>query len=748
MLRSSAFIFKTALAVLACLTIVIAAPTALWAQDGEPGQETSQESPPSMTEVAEQEALGAFPSLLDQPNPEDVPAVTLGEIEPGIQEAINRLQEEFSPFLERRQMGFDRSLLDLVADDLTGLWQGTERLLADPQILDVGRVLELSLIGVILALLVVLFLFIDWQTTRAASRMQARIHLDVSLGMTTLVRKAILIGARAVSVLVLILFSFFPIRAIFGAVPWTLLLTDTLVWLLAYRVAVTALVSFLRLHPRSEKAQSRRATLERFGKIALQVTLGFMIALAAIERFNYHDQMAAFVFFWFRFTLAILPVYLLASRKAVLSLLPPEPKSRLARALFGALARNYYLVLLLTVILLAFNAAGYIAAATFFLTRGYALLVAATLWFVFLERIHHLVERSFAQAEDDDSPPSPLLRDLQHWMVFAGTFVVIMVGLKFLRLYDPIIALLTPPLLTIGELHISLYNLLNVSLIILGFWLSIRLFKSILNAKVYPAFEVEIGVAYATNTLINYFLFVVAFVLCLVALGVPLSAVMVVMASLGVGIGFGLQNIAENLISGFILLFGRAVKKGDFVTINELYGRVEAVGARSVVVRTPDNYSMLVPSKEIVSGRIINWTFQDDVVRVHLPIGVSYDSDPTEVKEILLATAKKHPDILQEPAPDVWINGFGDSSVEFDLLVYFDCRTTNERTLRGKFNFLLWEAFKEADIQIPFPQRDLHLRSVGDGDEMPQAWFPSKKENGPPHSSRKSQDTKKTEQSG
>src|SRR5690606_25794413 len=126
-----------------------------------------------------------------------------------------------------------------------------------------------------------------------------------------------------------------------------------------------------------------------------------------------------------------------------------------------------------------------------------------------------------------------------------------------------------------------------------------RLLKALLNARIYPAFHVEIGVAYATNTLINYTLVVVAFFMSLYALGVHLSAVLVVLASLGVGIGFGLQTMTENLISGFIILFGRSVKKGDFITVNGIYGQVDSVGARNVIVHTPDNVDLLVPSKDI-----------------------------------------------------------------------------------------------------------------------------------------------------
>lgn len=652
--------------------------------------------------------------LSGEPAGSDVPAVQVGEIEPGLQLAGELLEENFSHFLERQPLGFDMELIDLLIDDIEALQHSFTDIFSDPEGIDPGLFVDPTLVLVVIALLLVLFFLLDRQATRLAHRLQARTHLDLSAWLTTAARKTILVIGRSMAFLALIALSFFPIRATFGSVGWTLLLTDALVLFLIYRAIKTVLLMSLRLNPRDEQSQQHFARLEHFAMAVLRITIGFLVAIAALERFEYHEQMRAFASFSFRLILAGLPVYLFTIRSSVFALLPPRFSSRLYRSLRAALTRNYYTVLTVTILLLLFNAAGYREVATFLLTRGYALILIAMLWFAALERLHHYIANRVEEAEEVDGVASPLLKSLEHWLIAIGSFVIIVITLRLLALYDPLIALIQIPLVSIGHLQISLYNLLNVLLIILGTVLSIRLFKTVLNAKVYPAFDVEIGVAYAINTLINYALVVVAFILCLVALGVHLSAVMVVMASLGVGIGFGLQNIAENLISGFILLFGRAVKKGDFITVNDLYGRVEAVGARSVVVRTPDNYSMLIPSKEIVSGRIVNWTFHDSIVRIHIPVGVSYDSNATEVQQVLLDAAAQHPDILEEPSPDVWIVEFGDSSIKFELLIYFDCRTTNERTLKGKFNFILWEALQEANVQIPFPQRDLHVRTRSD----------------------------------
>jgi len=654
--------------------------------------------------------------LPEQQSPDDMPTVSTGDFRSGLDEAGELLEDNFSHFLERQPLGFSTELLDDIADDIDSVYQTARQFAEAPTTVDPAPLLSATVILIVLASFLVLFLFIDRYATGMAHRIQARTHFDISPWITTTLRKLVLVMGRSVAWIVLIGLSYFPTRAVFGAASWPLLLTDALFFLLVYRVLKTLLLAVLRLHPRSPEAAAHFQRLERFGVLLLRITLVFFLVIATVERLEYHAQLAAFVSFGFRATLALIPLYLVVRRDTVLSLFPPQPQSRLHRSFQSALSRNYYALSTLTFILLLFNAAGYIHAATYLLTRGYALIIIGAVWFAILERLHHHVVERARKAEENDETASPLLEALEQWIVVIGSLVIVITTLQLLGLFGPLVAVLQAPLVSIGHLQVSLLNLFNVVLIIGGAYLTVRLFKAILNAKIYPAMGIDIGVAYAINTLINYALVVVAFILCLVALGVQLSAVMVVIASLGVGIGFGLQNIAENLISGFILLFGRAVQKGDFITVNDLYGRVEAVGARSVVMRTPDNFSMLVPSKEIVSGRIVNWTFQDSIVRIHIPVGVSYDSDAEEVRQVLLETADDHPDILDEPEPDVWITEFADSSIQFELLVYFDCRQTNENALKGKFNFLIWEALTASDIEIPYPQRDLHLRSRADVD--------------------------------
>jgi small-conductance mechanosensitive channel len=159
-------------------------------------------------------------------------------------------------------------------------------------------------------------------------------------------------------------------------------------------------------------------------------------------------------------------------------------------------------------------------------------------------------------------------------------------------------------------------------------------------------------------------------------------------------------------------LFGRAVKKGDWITAGERFGQVQTVGARSITLRTNDNVELLVPTADIVNATIINWTHSSPTVRVRVRVGASYNAQPRTVREALLAAAAESDTVLHLPAPRVWLVGFGDSSVDYDLLVWVNIKRVPLDSLKGELYFVIWDKLAEAGIEIPFPQRDIHIRSA------------------------------------
>lgn len=663
------------------------------------------------------------------PIQQDITPIEIRSLDAGLEQAKMILAQHFGAFLERESLGFNRDLPGHIAQDAIELFQNIDSIGRDihntsPATI-IGWVFPLFLIAVLFGL----FLIIDRQFTRLGQRLQAQIHLDFSRGLTNVIRATLLIVARCMPAFVLIAVSYFPVQALFERAVWTLLFTQALWLLLAYRAIEGVIVVFLSgqfLHISEQHAQR----LERFAVWFTRIAVIFWLTLSAISITGYREDIYAFVLFAFKIVMALAPVYLFLARKSVLSLLPQPETSSIYAALYRTITRYYNWVVGVTIILLILNAAGYVHAASFILLRSYAILLLVT---VALAGAQHL--RRFLRTQNaTDEDTAQLFATFEQLSMIVGTVVLIWLILRLLGIYEALIALLKVPFVAIGSMELSLFHLLNVIIIVGSSILFTRLLKAVLNARIYPAFHVEIGVAYAINTLISYMLVVVVFFMSLFALGVHLSAVLVVLASLGVGIGFGLQTLTENLISGFIILFGRSVKKGDFITVNGVYGQVDSVGARNVIVHTPDNLDLLVPSKDIVSGQLTNWTYRDSHVRLHIPVCVSYKSHPRHVQQVLLEAATKHPMILQSPPPEIWLTEFGGDGIHFKIIVYFDCRKIHEPKFRGEFNFLVWEALFDAGIQIQLPQRDLHVRSNNLSPEIAQAFQQYSTPQSPPDS--------------
>ncbi|HEY9639679.1 MAG TPA: mechanosensitive ion channel domain-containing protein, partial [Coleofasciculaceae cyanobacterium] len=192
--------------------------------------------------------------------------------------------------------------------------------------------------------------------------------------------------------------------------------------------------------------------------------------------------------------------------------------------------------------------------------------------------------------------------------------------------------------------------------------------------------------------------------------GLDISSLTILVSALGVGIGFGLQDIAKNFGSGLVLILERPIQVGDFVEIGSFKGTVERIGGRSTEIRTLDHVSIIVPNSRFLSEEVINWSHHNPVSRLHLPVGVAYHSDPQIVRTVLLEAAQSHTDVLQSPLPQVFFTGFGDSALNFDLLVW-TTQPSRQFILKSDLYFRIFELLQERQIEVPFPQRDLHLRS-------------------------------------
>jgi small-conductance mechanosensitive channel len=249
---------------------------------------------------------------------------------------------------------------------------------------------------------------------------------------------------------------------------------------------------------------------------------------------------------------------------------------------------------------------------------------------------------------------------------------------------------------------------LSIFMLVLGF--AARRARVFLEEKLLVHTSMDLGQRDALARLTAYLIYALGLVIGLESLGVNLSSLLVLGGAVGIGVGFGLQNIANNFISGIILLVERPIKLGDRVEVGGTNGDVVRIAARSTWVRTNDNVVIIIPNSEFVSNRVTNWTANDRQVRFAVPVGVSYDSDPEEVREVLTRVALANNDVLRHPPPEVRFIGFGDSALNFELRVWTVSRVQTPNILTSDLNFAIFKAFREHGIEIPFPQRDVHVK--------------------------------------
>jgi small-conductance mechanosensitive channel len=267
------------------------------------------------------------------------------------------------------------------------------------------------------------------------------------------------------------------------------------------------------------------------------------------------------------------------------------------------------------------------------------------------------------------------------------------------------------PLFKLGETHVTLWAILYLLiLLVLLFYLTAKL-KYFIVARLLAKSSIEIGVRQAVGSIIRYGVVAVGFVIIFETVGIDLSALTILAGALGIGVGFGLQNITNNLVSGLIILFERPIKVGDRIEVGTVVGDVMKISLRATTVRTNDNIAIIIPNSDFVSSKVTNWSYTDRDVRFNIPVGVSYSSDPEAVKRILLEVADEHSGVLKAPEPDVIFEEFGESSLNFLLRVWTREYITRPYILRSELNFAIKKKFKEHGIEIPFPQRDLHIRS-------------------------------------
>jgi potassium efflux system protein len=271
--------------------------------------------------------------------------------------------------------------------------------------------------------------------------------------------------------------------------------------------------------------------------------------------------------------------------------------------------------------------------------------------------------------------------------------------------------ILNTPFFKLGDVPITMMVIVQTIAVLVASVIVSRLVQRALRTKVLQTSRIGQGTQASISRVVHYIIVSIGVMVAVDNVGIDLSTLATISAVLMVGIGFGLQNITSNFISGLILLFERPIQVGDFVEVSGVLGTVKAIKARSTTVDTLDNVSIIVPNANFVQENVTNWSYQDTTTRIRIVVGVSYSSDVDLVRDTLIEVARAHPTIMESPEPNVQFRSFGDSTLDFHLLAWIQDPKKMYNT-QSDLNFAVIKAFRAKKIEIAFPQRDLHLRSA------------------------------------
>jgi small-conductance mechanosensitive channel len=279
------------------------------------------------------------------------------------------------------------------------------------------------------------------------------------------------------------------------------------------------------------------------------------------------------------------------------------------------------------------------------------------------------------------------------------------------NVWSKIQSVLDHPLAQLGNSTVTLGGLFTLLVLLALVLILERVFRRILVERVLSRTQLEPALRFAIGRIAGYLFIALGFVMALNNAGLEISSLTVLAGAVGIGLGFGLQNIINNFFSGLIILAERPVAIGDRIEVGGVAGMVTRINMRSTTVVTNDNITIIVPNSDFISTAVTNWSHGDPKVRLRVPFGVAYGSNVSLLKRVILEVAARHPAVLKEPSPSLFFVGFGESSLDFELGVWTIEMAHNPIRFRSDLYYAIEQALRDNEIEIPFPQRDLHIRS-------------------------------------
>ena len=307
--------------------------------------------------------------------------------------------------------------------------------------------------------------------------------------------------------------------------------------------------------------------------------------------------------------------------------------------------------------------------------------------------------------------PSPALKA---WEGFISLSVWSLVALHLIGWLPDIIQALDDLAINFGESRLSLLAILELLLAIVFFFVMASWLTRLIEKQAIRSPYINASMRVMLTKISKFALYGLAVLFALKSVGIDLTAFAVFSGAIGVGIGFGLQRIFSNFISGFILLFDRSIRPGDVISIGDRFGWVQSLHARYVVVKDRDGVETLIPNENLITSEVTNWSYTDRAVRTRIPVQISYNDDPEFAMNLLIEATNDKPRILKKPEPAARLLGFGDNGIDLELRIWINDPEEGVANVVSDVNLSIWKSFKEHNISIPFPQRDVRIVSEND----------------------------------
>lgn len=304
-------------------------------------------------------------------------------------------------------------------------------------------------------------------------------------------------------------------------------------------------------------------------------------------------------------------------------------------------------------------------------------------------------------------------KNLKAWEGFVSMTIWSLVALHLLGWLPELLATLDRSAINFGDNRISILSVIKFVIIagvyiIAARWLAVLIEQRAKKSKIINS-SMQVGLSKFSSVI----LYSIAIIIALNSVGIDLTTLTVFGGAIGVGLGFGLQRIASNFISGFILLFDRSIKPGDVISIGNRFGWVVALHARYIVVKDRDGVETLIPNENIITSEVTNWSYSDKHVRVKIPVQISYNDDVENAMQLMLDCCQVSARVLKNPEPSVRLTSFEDSGIKLELRLWLDDPEQGVGSVKSDINLAIWKAFKQHKITIPFPQRDVHIVTEG-----------------------------------